>query len=160
MTCPTELAAGKNPGFSTAPIFLFSFSVCSLILSKQPLLYSAFDIDGRLVFTGFGFSGRWRGLYDPINRPNHLEIRKIHQTSNPSNQIYKVIHCRYIGEKMVLFIVSPSKKQVLNDDSLLSGVFQGNYEQPLGPKQNYPVRYPSSYAVGNVGFIDLQPFPK
>lgn len=35
---------------------------------------------------------------------------------------------------MVLFIVSPSKKPVLNDDSLESGVFQGNYEQTLDTK--------------------------
>ena len=59
---------------------------------------------------------------------------------------------------MVLSIVS--LKQVLNGDSLEFGVFQGNYEQTLGPKKNDPVRCSAYNAVGNAGFIGLQPFPK
>ena len=61
---------------------------------------------------------------------------------------------------MVLSIVSLCKKQVLNDDSLESAVFQGNYEPTLGPKKNDPVRHSAYYSVGGPCFIDLQPFPK
>jgi hypothetical protein len=66
MICPPELARGKNPGFLTAPIFRFSFPVCSLILSKQPLLYSAFDIDGRLGLIDFGFGRKLRKFLSPL----------------------------------------------------------------------------------------------
>ncbi len=61
---------------------------------------------------------------------------------------------------MVLSIVSLCIKQVLNDDSLESGVFQGNYEPTPGTKKNDPVRHSAYYSVGGTGFIDLQPFPK
>jgi len=66
MTCHPELADGKNPGISAAPIFLLSFPVRALMVSNQPLLYSAFDVDGRSGLIDFGLGRKLRKSPSPL----------------------------------------------------------------------------------------------
>lgn len=134
ITCPPSLPRERIRVFRRPP---FSCSLARFVLwwcqiNPSCILPLMLMDDQGLSISDW--AGNWENPPHRFNRRNHQKIKTIRQKSNPSNYIYKVIHCGYIGERMVLFIVSPSKNPVLNDDSLESGVFQGNYEQTLGTK--------------------------